>query len=65
MIVKVRHILTGEMVSKDIDVTDDQLAHWDSRELIQNAIPHLSADDREFLLTGMTPDEWDSMFAGL
>jgi len=29
--------------------------------LIQNAFPFLSLDEREFLLTGMTPDEWDEI----
>ena len=27
-------------------------------ELIQNAMPNLSADEREFLMTGITPEEW-------
>jgi hypothetical protein len=26
---------------------------------IQNAMPNLSTDDREFLMTGVTPEEWD------
>ena len=25
-------------------------------------MPHLSADDREFLMTGVTPEEWDATF---
>jgi hypothetical protein len=25
---------------------------------IQNAMPHLSVDDREFIMTGVTPEEW-------
>jgi hypothetical protein len=25
-------------------------------------MPNLSADDREFLMTGTTPEEWDEMF---
>ena len=30
--------------------------------MIQNAFPYLSADEREFLLTGTPPDVWDAMF---
>ena len=30
--------------------------------MIQDVMIHLDADQREFLLTGMTPDEWDAMF---
>ena len=33
-----------------------------SRPLVQNAFPDLSADDREFILTGITPEEWDQIF---
>ena len=29
------------------------------RPLIQRAFPDLSADDREFILTGVSPEEWD------
>lgn len=29
--------------------------------VIQDAFPFLSADEREFILTGMTPDMWDRM----
>lgn len=29
---------------------------------IQDAFPTLSADDREFLMTGITPEEWDELF---
>ena len=32
-------------------------------ELIQNAFPTLTPDQREFLLSGSTPEEWNAMFA--
>lgn len=35
---------------------------WQNGALIQNAMPELTADEREFLLTGMTPEEWDATF---
>ena len=47
----------------DLPVTEAQLDAWASGELIQNAFPDLSPDDREFLKTGITPDEWEQMFA--
>jgi hypothetical protein len=31
--------------------------------LIQEAFPHLSAGDREFIKTGITDEEWDEAFA--
>lgn len=31
--------------------------------MIQNAFPEMSADDREFLLSGISPAGWKQMFA--
>jgi len=30
--------------------------------LIQDAMPNVSVDEREFIMTGITPEEWDSTF---
>ena len=35
---------------------------WQSGELIQNALPEVSASDREFLISGICPNCWDDMF---
>jgi hypothetical protein len=48
----------------DLPVTEAQLDAWASGELIQNAFPDLSPDDREFLKTGIIAEEWEAMFAG-
>jgi hypothetical protein len=32
--------------------------------LMQNAFPFLSPDEREFLISGTTPEEWATMFGG-
>jgi hypothetical protein len=56
--------LTGITRTKEIDVTIDQILAWEMGELIQNAMPHLSADDREFVKTGITGEEWDQLFGG-
>ena len=34
----------------------------DNGALIQNAFPYLSADEREFLMTGTPPEVWDELF---
>lgn len=49
---------SGKTNTREIDVTADQLDRWRAGGLIQNVMPHLSADDREFLMTGITPEEW-------
>lgn len=56
--------LTGITRTKEIDVTIDQILAWEMGELLQNAMPHLSADDREFVKTGITGEEWDQLFGG-
>jgi len=35
---------------------------WVGGYCIQDAFPNLSADEREFIKTGITPDEWESIF---
>jgi 7,8-dihydro-6-hydroxymethylpterin-pyrophosphokinase len=46
----------------DLDVTLNEYASWRGGELIQNAMPRLNADDREFIMTGITAEEWKEMF---
>jgi|TARA_B100000131_G_scaffold240447_1_gene232745 hypothetical protein len=46
----------------DINVTHQQIDAWESGVLIQDAMPHLNADEREFIKTGITPEEWDETF---
>lgn len=58
MLITKRSSLTGIISSREIDVTQAQLDNWASGTFIQNAMPHLSADDREFIMTGVTPEEW-------
>lgn len=36
---------------------------WSQGSLIQNALPSLTPEQREFLLSGLTPAEWDDLFA--
>lgn len=35
----------------------------EGRQLIQNAFPLLTSGEREFLITGITPGEWEKLFA--
>jgi hypothetical protein len=46
----------------DLPITEAQLDAWASGELIQNAFPNLSPDDREFLKTGITAEEWEQLY---
>lgn len=46
----------------DLDVTADEFNAWQGGETIQSAMPRLNADEREFIMTGVTPEEWEEMF---
>ena len=56
--------LTGITRSKEINVTEEQILAWEMGKLIQDAMPQLSPDDREFVKTGITGEEWDQLFGG-
>jgi hypothetical protein len=56
-------MLSGLQSSMDLPVRQGHIDHWLGGALIQDAMPHLDADQREFLMTGITPAEWDEAFA--
>jgi len=45
-----------------LDATDEEFAAWDSGMLIQDAMPRLSVNDREMLISGCCPKCWDKMW---
>lgn len=55
-------MISGRTRTREISCTKEQYAAWLAGTLIQDAMPHLSPDDREFLLSGSTPEEWNSSF---
>lgn len=58
-----KSMLTGKSHTRVIPITGAQYEEWRiKRPLIQDAFPHLSEDDREFILTGVTPEEWNAAF---
>jgi len=55
--------ITGVVHTLDLPVTEEQLIEYQQGALLQNAFPHLSAGDREFIKSGITDAEWQSLFA--
>ena len=54
---------TGKVRTKELPITKFDYELWQRGGLlIQHAFPHLSADDREFILTGISSSEWDTAF---
>jgi len=58
-------MVSGKVRTKILNITEDQLRLWMMGTNIQEAMPHLSPDEREFLMTGITPDEWNEVFYSL
>jgi hypothetical protein len=46
----------------DLPVTNEQFNDYNKGMLVTHAFPQLTKDQREFLITGMTADEWDELF---
>jgi len=60
-----KSMFTGKVQTMDIDVTQEQLdAFFKGGALIQNAMPNVPPELREFIMTGVTPEEWDVVFGG-
>lgn len=57
-----RSALTGRTTTRDLAITDDQVREYTNGGLVQNVFPHLTAGDREFLVTGITEQEWAEVF---
>ena len=55
--------ITGATNTMDIPVTQDQLDDWTNGMLIQEAMPNLTAEHREFIMTGTTPEVWTKNFS--
>ena len=59
---------TGKLNTRSLDITQDEYDSYMSRrrkgttDLIQNEFPNLSLDDREFIMPGAPPEEWDDLF---
>jgi hypothetical protein len=52
---------TGKLNIMNLDVSLEQMIRWDRGELIQDVFPNLTADEREFIKTGITPEDWNEM----
>jgi len=58
-----KSMISGKFNMLTMQLTKEQFDKWYiHRELIQIALPHLSDNEREFLKTGITSEEWDATF---
>lgn len=64
MFIQKRSMITGQINEMELPITKEQFDDWQSGRLIQYAMPHLNDEQREFLMTGITPQEWSQQFGG-
>ncbi len=50
---------SGKTATLDLNVTPTQLARWEAGAPAQKVFMFLSADEREFIMTGIIPGEWE------
>jgi hypothetical protein len=67
MIVTKQSIVSGKVYQMELDVTQQQLNDFANGRLglAQEAFPHLSIDEREFIISGIHPAEWKQLFGEL
>ena len=63
MVVVAISAATGAKHAMALEITEAQVYDWVNGASIQDAMPNLSAEGREFLMTGITQVEWDSLFS--
>ena len=61
MIITRPHPFTGENNQMDLDVNKEQMAAWLRGQPINLAMPNLTPDEREFLISGLLPGEFDDL----
>ena len=64
MIIKKKSVLTGVVHSKEIPIKmNDYNDYKAGFGALYDIAPYLSSEDREFIISGITGDEWRSAFS--
>lgn len=62
MLIEKQSMLTGVRRIVDMPITAEQFNNWQGGMLIQDAMPNLTDGEREFIVSGITPKEWEQAF---
>lgn len=58
--------ISGVKTTLELDITEEQLERFFNRrengEYVQTIFPNLTPAEREFILTGVSPKEWEQIF---
>ena len=57
-------VLTRQINTMELPILQEHLEIYDTVGdiLVQDAFPNLDKEQREFLISGITPDEWNETF---
>ena len=57
-------VITKKINTMELPITQENLDTYETVGdiLIQDAFPNLNAEQREFILSGITPQEWNDTF---
>ena len=62
MIITRKSPVTGKTKSMEINVTEEQIKSWENGTLIQEIMPNLTPDEREFIISGCTAEDFEFLF---
>lgn len=66
MLIRRKSVVSGTVRSRNIPVNPEDFLAWENNlGSIEDLMPYLNDVDREFILSGMTPDEWKEAFVEL
>ena len=63
VVVHKKSMVSGRLNSMLLPTTQGKIEYWvESGKLIQDVMPDLNDNQREFLMSGITPREWNDVF---
>ena len=66
MIVQRISILDDKQYEMDLPIKPEDLAAYlDGKGHVQDIFPYLKPEEREFIISGITPEEWNKVFGKL
>jgi hypothetical protein len=54
----------GKTVMVELDITEEQMQNYNDGMDAQEAFPNLKPCEREYIISGITPEKWSEFFGG-